>query len=250
MREVVIKNLKIGSGIPKICVPVTGKTKEEILQQAREAAEQKPDLVEWRADFYEYLDSAVEVEKVCESLGDILGQIPLIFTVRTKNEGGNCLVSTEGYVNILRNAAKNREIDLIDVEIFMDLPVMKAFIPELQNFGKKVIASNHHFHETPKREVMQTILSEMEDAGADIRKLAVMPSDAEDVLELLAATLHANQTGEAPVITMSMGSLGALSRVCGQVFGSCVTFGTVGAASAPGQIDLENLRSILVKLQP
>ncbi|MBS6196021.1 MAG: type I 3-dehydroquinate dehydratase [Clostridiales bacterium] len=250
MREVILKDLKIGSGIPKICVPVTGKTEEEILLQAKEAAEQRPDLLEWRADFYEDVHSPDKVKKVCKGLGDILGQIPLIFTVRTENEGGSCRISTEGYVNILRNAAKNREIDVIDVEIFMDFPVMAAFIRELQNLGKKVIASNHHFHETPKRDVMQTILEKMEEAGADIRKLAVMPSDAEDVLELLAATLSANRSGEAPVITMSMGSLGAVSRVSGQVFGSCVTFGTVGAASAPGQIEIENLRSILKKLQP
>lgn len=249
MREVTVKNLRIGTGIPKICVPVTGKTEEEIIEQVKAAVEQKPDLLEWRADFFEYLDKTEKVEKIAGEISDVLGHIPLIFTVRTENEGGNCRISTEDYVNILRNAAKIREIDLIDVEIFMDFPVMRGFIPELQQAGKKVIASNHHFHETPGREVMQTILNEMEDVGADIRKLAVMPSDPEDVLELLFATVAANKTGEAPVITMSMGSLGAVSRVCGQVFGSCVTFGTVGAASAPGQIDMENLRNILQKLK-
>lgn len=249
MREVIVKNLPIGTGIPKICVPITGKTEEEILRQAKEAAEKKPDLLEWRADFYEALKVPEAVEEVGRKLGDMVGQIPIIFTVRTKNEGGNCGVSTDDYVNILKNAAKIREIDLIDVELFKDQPLMQALIGEIQKTGKKVIASNHHFKETPKQEVMQTILAEMETAGADIRKLAVMPSAPEDVLKLLAATLHANKTGQAPVITMSMGSLGALSRVCGQVFGSCVTFGTVGEASAPGQMDLENLRNILAKLQ-
>lgn len=53
MREVIVKNLRIGTGIPKICVPVMGTTEEEILQQARTAAAQKPDLLEWRADFLE-----------------------------------------------------------------------------------------------------------------------------------------------------------------------------------------------------
>lgn len=249
MREVIIKNLRIGTGIPKICVPVTGKTMEEIMEQAREAAKKKPDLLEWRADFFEALDSEKEVEKVCRGLADRMGEIPIIFTVRTEQEGGNCRISTEGYVNILKCAAKNREIDLIDVEIFKDLPVMRGLIKELQADGKKVIASNHHFHETPKREVMQTILEEMEAAGADLRKLAVMPSVPEDVLELLGVSLWAGRSGEAPVITMSMGKLGALSRVCGQVFGSSVTFGTVGEASAPGQMKLETLRNFLVNLQ-
>lgn len=199
--------------------------------------------------FFGNLDSAEAVEKVCHGLGDILGQIPMIFTVRTKKEGGNCRISTEDYVNILQNAAKNREIDLVDVEIFMDLPKMRALIAKLQQMGKKVIASNHHFEGTPQREAMQQILCEMEEAGADLRKLAVMPSKPEDVLQLLEATVNAGKNGEAPVITMSMGSLGAVSRICGQVFGSCITFAAVGQASAPGQIDLENLRTILDKLQ-
>ena len=90
----------------------------------------------------------------------------------------------------------------------------------------------------------------MEQAGADIRKLAVMPSCPEDVLALLLATVAANRTGEQPVITMSMSSLGAISRVAGQIFGSCVTFGTVGTASAPGQLELSDLKHFLHKLQP
>ena len=77
-----------------------------------------------------------------------------------------------------------------------------------------------------------------------------MPNCPEDVLELLSATVWANKTGQAPVITMSMSAMGAVSRVSGQVFGSCVTFGTVGEASAPGQLALEDLKLFLEKLKP
>ena len=34
-------------------------------------------------------------------------------------------------------------------------------------------------------------------------------------------------------------------RLCGEAFGSALTFGSVGAASAPGQINAEDLREIL-----
>ena len=95
---------------------------------------------------------------------------------------------------------------------------------------------------------MEQILGFMEEVGADLRKLAVMPSCAEDVLNLLYATVSANRTGNQPVITMSMSGLGAVSRVAGQVFGSCVTFGTVGKASAPGQLELTELRNFLYQL--
>ncbi|KZU91305.1 3-dehydroquinate dehydratase I [Lactiplantibacillus plantarum] len=76
-----------------------------------------------------------------------------------------------------------------------------------------------------------------------------MPQSVEDVLTLLTATNIARQTLPQPVITMSMGDLGKVSRLAGEVFGSCLSFATVGAASAPGQIALENLRPELEDLK-
>ncbi len=249
MKVVHIRNTQIGSGLPKICVPVTGTSQQEILQQTQNAAAQFPDLLEWRADFYESLFEIEKVKQTSKKMRDILGEIPLIFTIRTVKEGGNCEITAEEYCKILKNVAQIKEIDLIDVEIFMDAS-MKLLIHDLQKAGKIVIASNHHFHQTPSKGEMEQILAEMELAGADIRKLAVMPSCPEDVLELLSATVAANRTGEQPVITMSMSGLGAVSRVAGQIFGSCVTFGTVGTASAPGQLELSDLKQFLNKLQP
>lgn len=250
MKTVKIRNIEIGSGIPKICIPVMGATDKEILEQTKRAAEKQPDLLEWRADFYGQLENQQRVAELSEKMRDILQQIPLIFTIRTENEGGNFQNSTQDYVNILKCAATMPAIDLIDVELYKDIVEMKELIHEIQEKGKKVIASNHHFHETPKCQEMTDILAQMEESGSDIRKLAVMPGCPEDVLELLSATVWANKTGQAPVITMSMSAMGAVSRVSGQVFGSCVTFGTVGEASAPGQLTMDELKLFLEKLQP
>ena len=43
MKEICIGKLKIGSGIPKICVPITGRTREEIKAQAAEIKNTKAD---------------------------------------------------------------------------------------------------------------------------------------------------------------------------------------------------------------
>jgi len=85
----------------------------------------------------------------------------------------------------------------------------------------------------------------MEQLGADIAKIAVMPRNSEDVAVLLGVTSEASETMFCPVITMSMGGQGVISRMAGQIFGSAVTFGTVGQASAPGQIPLDRLKEIL-----
>lgn len=250
MKSIKVRNLILGEGMPKICVPVTGVTEEEILKQTKEAAKQHPDLLEWRADFYEALFEQEKVEALAGKIREILVDVPLIFTIRTSAEAGNCKITPEDYVDILKKTAKSEAVDLIDVEWFMKDLEREALVKTLHEEKKIIVASNHHFHETPSVADMEEILQVMEDTEADIRKLAVMPSEAEDVLKLLIATVHANKTGEAPVITMSMSGLGAVSRVCGQVFGSVVTFGTVGAASAPGQLEITQLRRMLEQLQP
>lgn len=85
----------------------------------------------------------------------------------------------------------------------------------------------------------------MEKAGAHIGKLAVMPGKEEDVLALLNVTLKAKRTLSIPVITMSMSNLGMISRICGELCGSVLTFGCIEKASAPGQIPVDKLASCL-----
>ena len=38
MNPVVVRNVKIGEGIPKICVPIVGITREEILESGKISA--------------------------------------------------------------------------------------------------------------------------------------------------------------------------------------------------------------------
>ena len=52
-KPIQVKNIMIGEGIPKICVPLTGKEKERILEEGKTAADAGADLAEWRAYFFE-----------------------------------------------------------------------------------------------------------------------------------------------------------------------------------------------------
>lgn len=77
-------------------------------------------------------------------------------------------------------------------------------------------------------------------------KIAVMPRSAEDVLTLLAATSEFKEKyAERPVISMSMGWLGSISRVAGEFFGSALTFAAAKHASAPGQLSAGDVDEIL-----
>ena len=112
--------------------------------------------------------------------------------------------------------------------------------------GVKVVASNHDFDKTPDKEDIVGRLRKMQDLGADIPKIAVMPQSKLDVLTLLSATEEMNRLyADRPIITMSMAGTGVISRLCGEVFGSALTFGAAGKASAPGQMGVNDLNTVL-----
>jgi len=106
--------------------------------------------------------------------------------------------------------------------------------------------SNHDFHKTPAKEEIVKRLTKMQELGADVPKIALMPESKTDVLTVLAATLEVSEKiADRPIITMSMSKTGVISRLAGEVFGSAATFGAVQKASAPGQISVTDLRTVL-----
>ena len=180
-----------------------------------------------------------------ETITDKLGQIPLLFTFRTAAEGGSKDISFENYVKLLCRAADTGRIDLADVEIFFGQEASGKLIVRLQEKGVRVVASNHHFEGTPPKEALYESLDRMYDSGADILKMAVMPGQFKDLLSLLEVTREAADKYDRPLITMSMGETGFLSRICGEITGSVLTFAAGRNASAPGQAGAENMRNIL-----
>ena len=140
---------------------------------------------------------------------------------------------------------KSGYADLIDIEYFMGKEVSERLMSLAKENRVKTVLSSHDFEKTPSRKEMLLCLKAMEEAGADIAKLAVMPRRKEDVTELLAATAEAAGCLSCPVITMSMGKEGMISRISGETFGCAVTFGSLGKTSAPGQIELHALRQVL-----
>lgn len=244
VNPVVVRNIEIGSGMPKVCVPIVEKTREDILSTAKAICSTEADLVEWRADWYEDVSAFSEVIKTADMLRSILGETPLLFTFRSAREGGEKELSLESYAALLENVAKTGFVDLIDVEVFSGDDAVKNIIQTAHAHGVKVIASNHDFEGTPAREELVARLCKMQDLGADILKIAVMPQTRSDVLTLLSVTEEmSSRHTSRPVITMSMGRTGTLSRLCGEVFGSAVTFASFGKVSAPGQIAIEDLKA-------
>lgn len=246
MNTIKVRDIEIGAGAPKIIVPIVGVTKEDILNEAKTFDSIPVDVVEWRVDWFEHVFEFDKVEDVLKELRTVLGNIPLLLTFRTKKEGGEKAIDTKDYKELNLRAAKTGYVDFIDVEIFTGDDVVREIIDGAHAAGVRVIASNHDFFKTPAKSDIIYRLRKMQDMGADIPKIAVMPQSKRDVLTLLCATEEmVTDYADRPIITMSMAGTGVISRLCGEVFGSSMTFGAAKKASAPGQIGVNDLNTVL-----
>ena len=224
-------------------------TKEDILAEAKSFDNIPVDVVEWRVDWFENVFDFSKVKDTLRDLRAVLGDTPLLMTFRTSKEGGEKSIEIDDYAIFNIKVAETGYVDLIDVEVFTGDDVVKKVIAGAHNAGVKVIASNHDFNKTPDKDDIISRLRKMQDLGADILKIAVMPTNKKDVLTLLAATEEMySDYAERPIITMSMAGTGVISRLCGEVFGSSLTFGAAGKASAPGQMGVNDLSTVLALL--
>lgn len=243
MKVIQIKGMRLGEGNTKICIPLVSSQLEQLKQEAKKAAQATPDLVEWRVDFFDQVDEIQAVERTLECIVNILDPIPLLFTFRTKSEGGQREITEDYYQQLNQMAIK--KADIIDVELLMGDTTVLELCNYAHRFSKHVIVSNHDFEKTPPKHEILNRLRKMYQLGADIPKIAVMPQTQQDVLTLLYASQQMYQACDCPIITMSMGHLGMLSRIAGNLSGSALTFGAIDEVSAPGQIAVQELKMIL-----
>lgn len=235
----------------KTIVPITAKTYEQAIAQAKViAAAPDADLAEFRIDMLTFASDTPQVIKLGHELKQILGNKPMIATIRTKNEGGQLDISDADYAKTYQAYLKKPFMDWLDVEMFRDAAVVKAVVQQAHQQHVLVVMSNHDFHQTPSEDEIVKRLLKQDEMGADILKIAVMPQSKQDVFTLMNATLKVSQQSKKPLLTMSMGRLGTISRIATANMGGSYSFGMIGQASAPGQIDVTQLKQMLKTVQP
>jgi 3-dehydroquinate dehydratase-1 len=239
-----------GPGRALICAPLVGRTAAALLAELAALLPKAPDLVEWRIDFFDAIADQGQVLDTAARLRRQAGSVPIIVTRRSVREGGQPIsLDEDGVVDLYAALCASRHVDFVDYELSQALHHRRRVRAVSQAHGVALIASYHDFGGTPSPAEMLDTLVRAEREGADVAKLAVMPQTPADVLLLLEATLAASTALRIPLITMSMGSLGAVSRVCGWRYGSSVTFAAGDRVSAPGQIPIEAMRSAMAALE-
>ena len=234
-----IRGCRIGEGRPKVILPIVERTEAAILEKAAQFSTLSADCVEWRADWFEGFQSPAAIARCVQKLRVALRDKLLLVTFRTKAEGGEQALSHPEYLAFLHLILDTDCADLLDIEFFTAGADLPKLVEQAHSAGVTVVCSSHDFAKTPPRAELVSRMVQMQQAGADLPKL-----------ELLAATAEmADHHPETPVITMSMGALGAVSRLAGETFGSAMTFANPGQASAPGQVSLDVVNAVLDALK-
>ena len=242
MKNIRIKDINL-NGMPKICVPVTGVTENEILGEFNKLKNTPLDLVELRADYFEFVQNQTKVTDLLEKIRKLYDK-PLLFTLRTKKEGGVSYINTDYYFKLNKNVIESKLVELIDIEFFSQAEGVDSIVNLARKNRVVTILSNHDFLKTPPEEEIISRVNKMMDCG-DIAKIAVMPNSEEDVLTLLSAALKLKKEKKGPFIAISMGPLGIISRISCELIGSCMTYASHKDKSAPGQIDAKLIKEII-----
>ncbi|MBY0098723.1 type I 3-dehydroquinate dehydratase [Mesobacillus maritimus] len=245
-KTVRVKNVTIGEGTPKICVPMVGETVEQLVEEAKFLRTIDLDVIEWRVDFFKNVENFSKVIEALNEIQSIIPEIPLLFTFRTAKEGGERQITPEAYKALYIEVMETRMVDIIDLELFSLENDLKELIEMAHSHHIFVVLSNHDFLKTPSKKEILSRLRKAQELGGDLPKIAVMPKHPRDVLTLLEATMEMNENyADRPIITMSMAGKGMVTRIAGEVFGSALTFGAAKKTSAPGQLPVSQLREFL-----
>lgn len=151
---VTVKNITFQEGETLICVPLIGKTTDEILGNAHGTVDAGADIIEWRVDHFAQVREMAQVMAALAEIRGALKALPLLFTFRSKKEGGETELSDEAYFALNREAARSGLVDVIDIELFNDEAQIRALVDDAHAAGVKVIMSNHDFHKTPLRKIL------------------------------------------------------------------------------------------------
>ena len=244
-KRIEVRGKTLGGDTPLICTPLVGRTGERVLAEAASVLAKSPDVIEWRVDYFAAIGDTAAVLETGRALRAAAGSLPIIFTCRSVNEGGEKIaIGDDAVVRLYDAVGASGLVDFLDFEMSNDAGHVKSVRENARGHGTRIILSYHNFGYTPGLDFLAQRFLEAERLGADVAKVAVMPRDRADVLTLLAATAQAEAKTRIPLISMAMGPLGAVTRMIGGVFGSSLSFAVGEGSSAPGQMPIADLRAV------
>lgn len=256
-----IKETVLKPGRPKVAVPIVGTTPEEIVAECEHIKTLPCDIIEWRADYYlaslENLDEKlkdkntyIELLKVLDDINLVAEEMPVIFTLRTKAQGGMVELTEAQKDSIWDLVCESGFADFIDMELPEESPKedwtrAKKRIDAAHEAGGKVILSYHDFNAMMTPQEIVDKVKRMMALDCDVYKFAAMAHSKNDAESFLKTTAFLSKNGIGPIVMMAMGEWGKTTRVAAGRYGSCMTFAAGAHQSAPGQVDAYTMKKWL-----
>lgn len=218
-----------------LCLSVGAKTPVEalaLIDRFGAAA----DIIEIRLDFFEDPDPQPFLQ---------LSRTPLLFTNRPDWEGGHFHGPEAARIQPLLKAAAAGAA-YIDCELRAPEQSRRLLREATAAAGSRLLFSWHDFLHTPAWPELRAVLQQMRQAGCDVGKIVTMAHSQLDVLRILRLLAEALTTS-FPLAAFCMGQPGMISRLASVELGGYMTYCAVpgAAATAPGQLDIEQARTIL-----
>ena len=219
-------------GSPKICVVITARDTEDLVEIIGRVEAHRPDLIEIRLD---YLEGPYELDVIRS-----VSTLSMIATNRGTDQGG---LSPEADAERMGPVIRACEAGFEYADIELAIPQVGQVTERVKDLGAKAIISHHDFKGTPPKERLDEIMTGMLGAGADICKIVGTATNLEDNLTYLNL-IQENPT--VSLVSFGMGKTGLLSRVFSPLFGAAYTYASseAGRESAPGQLTVPELRQI------
>jgi len=210
-----------------ICATVAADTAAEAVKAASGL---KCDLVEVRLDLMKSLQNLNILSKIRQRL---------LVTCMPSWEGGGYKGSEGDRIHILISCLGFA--DYVSLEYRTEGVLRRRLASAARRRRVKVILSYHDFHSTPSKGRVIGIMRRLDAAGADVVKVAFKPKSIEDVVNVLSAQVESGL--KTPLVAISMGSLGRITRVVGPALGGYMSFAapTASMKSALGQFTVDEM---------
>jgi 3-dehydroquinate dehydratase-1/3-dehydroquinate dehydratase/shikimate dehydrogenase len=216
-----------------------GDPHQDIIVAAR-GAEAYADIIEIRLDSIANPGINIFVSEIHK---------PLLFTNRPVWEGGAYEGNEKGRISLLLDALQAGAA-YVDIEMKTASELRRQVIDAAVGTKAQVIVSWHNFEATPSAGDLEKIFLEQQQSGARIGKIITIARNPADVLRILDLLPLAAEKS-FPLIAFCMGPAGIVSRVATVELGGYMTYAATdnGAATAPGQMKVSLLRSILQSIR-
>ena len=213
---------------PKIILVITDRETNAQIKSVR------PDVLELRVDLFRKRDLNYIQAQI---LNRRKLKIPLLLTVRNQKKEG----AAKDWSDVRKQEVLQVALPLVDmVDIELSSPLLKEVLSKARQLNKVTIVSIHDFNHTPLH--LENIFKKALSTRGDIIKIATKANSLEDVFRMLDFTRRHHKN---PLITLSIGPIGSISRLILPAAGSLFTYTFLHKPTAPGQIDVKTLKSHL-----